>query len=514
MANTNNQKETAEDKALERFTEMMIERVKEIQTDWQKPWISETATVWPKNLSGREYSGMNALMLMMHCEKEGYKLPIFLTFDRIIGLNYGADKQGTKHQLTDKEGNNLPHVSLIKGSKSFPVFITTFTCVHAENREKIRYDEYKQLSDEDRKQYNVYPKLQVYNVFNIDQTNIKEARPELYEKLLSQNRADKPKVQEGERFNFAPLDKMIKDGSWFCPIKEVKGDDAYYSISKDEIIVPLRTSFIDGESFVSNTFHEMTHSLGAESRLNRLKPSSFGSKEYAKEELTAELTAAAISCKYGITKHIKEDSAAYLKSWLGSMKESPDYLKSVLLDVKRSSLMMSQRIDEVRQEIENGANVGLPDYQYGDYALIGEAIAKNKEAIEKGLRESGMYTLRSVTLMETSDHRRMQADIKLTGTHQKATVENLSICTPTMESYQADAIMDTLHQAGLSIFDIPYETMKGALMGNPSALVDIQGTMKRLTIQKQATGEYDIKISAPLTNTKTKKDECVMEGIE
>ena len=47
----------------------------------------------------REYNGMNALLLMMHCEKQGYKLPVFCTFDRVAGLNYTKDKQGVRQQI-------------------------------------------------------------------------------------------------------------------------------------------------------------------------------------------------------------------------------------------------------------------------------------------------------------------------------------------------------------------------------------------------------------------------------
>lgn len=53
---------TAEDRALDRFAEMMIEKISSIQQDWRKPWFTEGTTAWPKNLSGREYNGMNALM--------------------------------------------------------------------------------------------------------------------------------------------------------------------------------------------------------------------------------------------------------------------------------------------------------------------------------------------------------------------------------------------------------------------------------------------------------------------
>lgn len=157
----------AEDRALELFAEMMIEKIETIQNDWKKPWFTEGSMKWPKNLSGREYNGMNALMLMFQIEKKGYTIPVFCTFDRVLGLNYQKDKEGHKKPITDKEGNELPHVSVQKGEKSFPVFITTFTCIDKDTKERIKYDDYKLMSNEEKKNINVYPKLQVYSVFNI-----------------------------------------------------------------------------------------------------------------------------------------------------------------------------------------------------------------------------------------------------------------------------------------------------------------------------------------------------------
>ena len=325
---------SAEDRALEKFAEMMIEKISTLQSDWKKPWFTEGALTWPKNLSGREYNGMNAMMLMMHCEKEGFKLPVFCTFDRVVGLNYGKDKEGGKVQLTDAEGNELPKVSINKGSKSIPVFITTFTCVDKETKEKIKYDDYKRLSEEEKAKYNVYPKLSVYNVFNVDQV--------------------RPQVAEGEEFSFKPVDHMIEHNEWICPIKPIHGDNAYYSISKKEIVIPEKSQFKDGESFYSNLFHEMAHSTGAEDQLDRLKPTSFGSKEYSTEELKAEMTAALVSQRYGMTKHLKEDSAAYLKGWLESLKEEPTFIKTILTDVKKASQMITQKVDAIQLQLNKG----------------------------------------------------------------------------------------------------------------------------------------------------------------
>ena len=92
--NYNSDGKSSEDRALDRFTDMLIEKIQTLQGDWKKPWFSENSTQWPKNLSGREYNGMNSLLLMMHAEKEGYKLPVWATFDRIAGLNYTQGKEG------------------------------------------------------------------------------------------------------------------------------------------------------------------------------------------------------------------------------------------------------------------------------------------------------------------------------------------------------------------------------------------------------------------------------------
>ena len=98
----------------------------------------------------------------------------------------------------------------------------------------------------------------------------------------------------------------------------------------------------------------MGHSTGAEDQLDRLKPTSFGSKEYSTEELKAEMTAALVSQRYGMTKHLKEDSAAYLKGWLESLKEEPTFIKTILTDVKKASQMITQKVDAIQLQLNKG----------------------------------------------------------------------------------------------------------------------------------------------------------------
>lgn len=328
---------SSEDKALDLFAEMMIEKIESIREDWKKPWFTEGSLQWPRNLSGREYNGMNALMLLIHCEKEGYAIPRFCTFDCVQRLN-----------KPDKDGKELPRVSVLRGEKSFPVMLTTFTCIHKETKEKIKYDDYKKLSENEQKEYNVYPKMQVFRVFNVAQTNLQEARPELWQKL--EKEYVQPKIENGEHFSFAPVDTMIKDNLWICPIKPLYQDSAYYSITRNEIVVPEKRQFESGEAFYGTLFHEMTHSTGAEGVLDRIKPTSFGSEEYAREELVAELGSALVAQRYGMGKHIKEDSCAYLKNWLDKLKESPQFIKTTLLDVKRATSLITQKVDKIAQE--------------------------------------------------------------------------------------------------------------------------------------------------------------------
>lgn len=322
-------------------------------------------------------------LLMLHCEKEGYKIPRFCTFDCVQRMN----KPG-------KDGQELPRVSVLRGEKSFPVMLTTFTCIHKETKEKIKYDDYKNLSEDEKKEYNVYPRMQVFRVFNVQQTNLREARPELWEKLEKEN--GRPEVKAGEQFDFEPVDRMISENLWICPIRPMHQDSAYYSITKNEIVVPEKRQFKDGEAFYGTLFHEMTHSTGAKGVLDRLEPTAFGSKEYAREELVAELGSALVSQRYGMTKHIKEDCCAYLKSWLDSLKESPQFIKTTLMDVKKASSIITQKVDRIAKGLDED----------------------NTERIANGTSPKGKTFYASVAYLQTTDDRSQLDELREKGDYE------------------------------------------------------------------------------------------------
>lgn len=331
-------KQTAEDKALDLFADLMIQKIETISKDWSKPWFNEGSLMTPKSIYGREYNGMNSLMLTMHCESSGYELPIFATFNKIVSLNFNSE---TKEYLKD-----LPHVGVNKGEKSFPIILKELVAKHKVTRKNIRLDEYKRLSEEEKADYDIRWFANVYNVFNIAQTNIAQARPELYAKCVAYCQA--PKHEETDTsFQWPALDSILTDNKWVCPILPMKGDNAYYSPSKDHVVIPRKQQFTSGEAFYGTMLHEMAHSTGHKDRLNRLKATHFGSPEYAKEELVAELTAAVVCQRYGIGKSLNEQTAAYLKSWLECLQKEPSFIKDVLYAVKPASAMIGKVIDEL-----------------------------------------------------------------------------------------------------------------------------------------------------------------------
>lgn len=101
------------------------------------------------------------------------------------------------------------------------------------------------------------------------------------------------------------------------------------------------------------------------------------------------MSAAVVAHQYGFDKHIKDDSAAYLKSWLGSLKEDPSFLKTTLDDVKRASGFINGKIEEMRldvREIET-ITVDVNDDGIADMA-ISDALADKKQGEnERGQEE-------------------------------------------------------------------------------------------------------------------------------
>lgn len=310
-------KQEFENKVFDKYAEMIIKELEGKVKDWSKPWSFTGSGMMPINVkSGKNYNGVNVMLLLLLTADNQYSAPVYGTFQQFKQLG----------------------VSVKKGEKSFPVFLSC-PSFYDKDGNKITSEQFDAMSREEKQECKKYINSKVFAEFNIDQTDMKESAPGLYKKFT-----EKPEPTKNDNEIYPPLADMIAKDTWYCKISEVYGNDAYYSISKDEIVLPERAQFKDGMAFSATCFHEMAHSTGAEKRLARLKPAKFGSKEYAKEELVAELTAAIVCCKIGYEKNVKEDSTAYIGSWLKTMKEDTEFVKTVLKEVRQAERMLSEKL--------------------------------------------------------------------------------------------------------------------------------------------------------------------------
>lgn len=324
--------------ALERFTAMMIERMRQMkETGWKKGWIGGESGYagLPQNVGGRNYSGSNSFFLQLHTAAMGYQLPVYLTF---------------------KQAHNLK-AHVLKGEKAFPVVYWDMLVKDRDGR-RVSSDEYRAMTKEERQGLEAIPFVKSFPVYNVAQTNLAEMQPERMQKLLDRFKVPELRDTEG-MYAHAALDRMVQTQQWLCPIQADKRvDGAFYSPSQDRIVVPMKAQFNIGSSpeetyrggmeYYSTMLHEMTHSTMTPERLNRETGGRFGDPKYAKEELVAELTAAMISHSMGFDSKVTDNSAAYLDSWIGTLKQEPKFIVSVMADVNKASDLILDHVDKQR----------------------------------------------------------------------------------------------------------------------------------------------------------------------
>lgn len=320
------------EKVLEKFATMIIARMEQMKSgDWKQGWIGRTYGGSPVNIDGRNYNGSNTFWLMLDCSMNSYEYPIYCTLKQVNKLG--------------------GHIN--KGAKSMPVIFWDFTIVDGSGK-KISYDDYKKLGKSESEKCTITPFLKSYNVFNIEQTNLSEKKPEKVKSLQSMFTPSHPTDAKGMYEN-SQIDKMLEEQSWICPIDYTKPSDrAYFSPVADKIVVPMKSQFKvsrkksdiynDGQEYYSTLLHEMIHSTGTTNRLNRNTGKKFGDKLYAKEELVAELGAARIGQELGFDKRILDNNAAYLDGWISSLKSEPKFVLTLMGDVDKASRMILEKI--------------------------------------------------------------------------------------------------------------------------------------------------------------------------
>ena len=331
---------TMAEKAIDRFAQMMVTRLEEMKgQQWEKGWIDGGGRTQglPQNLSGRRYSGHNDFFLQLHTAVNGYDAPVYATYKQI--RDAGA--------------------TVNKGEKAMPVIYWNISHKD-ENGQKVSDEAYDAMTKAEQAKVKTIPIMMGYYVWNLQQTNFAEVKPEQYEKLTGQFKAPHVADTKG-MYESKEFDAIIDKQAWVCKIKAVEGAGASYSEARDEITIPMKAQFKihdtpeevykDGMEYYSSIAHEMAHSTGIEKRLGRDMEGHFGDKKYAKEELVAELTAAMVGNTMGFDKRILDNNAKYVDGWMETLKKEPRFILSVMADVNKASKMILDHVDDQRLEM-------------------------------------------------------------------------------------------------------------------------------------------------------------------
>ena len=255
-------------------TDRIIAELEKSSIPWKRPWSVNTGAY--NRISNKPYSLLNQILL-------------------------GRDGEwATFKQWTDLDGH------IRKGEKSsFVVF--------------WKIQPYEDINADGEKVVKQIPLLRYYNVFHISQVDGVEPK-------------SKPELKEIEPIEAAETIKESYKEREHIRIIETITNGAGYDPVMDYIQVPCRKQYTDANEFYSTLFHEMVHSTGHKTRLDRLTSEDnlhFGSETYSKEELCAELGSAMLLNQIGIeTPQTFKNSAAYVQNWLQVLRNDNKFIVS------------------------------------------------------------------------------------------------------------------------------------------------------------------------------------------
>ena len=322
----------------------IIEQLEKGTAPWQMPWRENRPTSLPYNpLTNKRYKGINTLQLLSEGIEKGYEDPRWMTYKQALSIN----AQVRSHE------------------KSTIVQYWKFT----ELQDKLD-EQGKPVLDEKGKNIKEEvlldkPRVFYANVFNAEQ--IDNLPP-----LPGRENNDKNEWEHIER-----ADKILKNSG--AKIQHDR-NSAYYSISEDVIHLPRKEQFDTNDKYYATAFHELGHWTGAESRLNRDIKNPFGSEEYAKEELRAEITSMILGDELNIG-HDPGQHAAYVKSWIKILQDDPKEILRAASDAEK----MESYIIGFEQMKEQKEEINLEQVKDNQNTIL-ESIKKSSEKALEGYK--------------------------------------------------------------------------------------------------------------------------------
>ena len=269
----------------QQVTDRIIAHLEKGVVPWRKPWGFEQPA--QNHFSGHVYRGVNFLYL----NTIGADTPYF----------------GTIKQINEAGGR------VKKGATAEAVYFNDY--LYYLDKKRITYEHYKSLSEGLKSKVKTVYFLRMYPVFNMSQVEGVDVKPFIVPNY------DLEKIEECEIFLGRITDKpTILEG----------GNKAYYMPSKDHIQMPYFEAFKHINGYYATLFHELAHSTGHGKRLNRdfaTTPAPFGSPDYSKEELVAEIASCMLCNHLQInTPQLEENTAAYIGGWLSRLKDDKNLI--------------------------------------------------------------------------------------------------------------------------------------------------------------------------------------------
>ena len=278
----------------EKAAEKIIEQLKQGVAPWQRGWDKPAAADIPpfNPVTGTRYRGLNSLVLSAEAGERGYGDPRWTTY----------------------RGAKKINAQVSRGEKGVTVEYWKFPSKEQEDR--VREAIAAGREHEDLKIIH-----RLYTVFNAEQI---EGMPSLESDLSNSN-----EWEASER-----AERLLKASG--ANIQHRGGNRAFYRRSEDLIVLPKQDQFHSPEAYYSTALHELGHWTGHKSRLDReeLMQGGFGSPEYAKEELRAEMTSVTVNGMLGLP-HDPDSHASYVGSWIKTLQDNPNELRYAARDAGR-----------------------------------------------------------------------------------------------------------------------------------------------------------------------------------
>ncbi len=284
------------------MVDVVLSYMEQNPTEWQSGWQKFGCPI--NAVSSKQYRGINLLYLTVVSMARKYTDNRWVTFNQAKQL--GA--------------------SVKKGEKSVPVL---YYSIYDENTKKD-FDPatVAEMTEEDRIEYErkyVRAYTKFYQVFNAEQ-------------CVNMPKREVKAMDEIERQRQNELVERIIANS-AAPVFYDGGDSAYYSVATDDIHLPLIEQFNTMQDYYATALHEIAHSTGHSSRLNRDMSGDFGGEKYALEELRAELSSMFLQMENGLILdgHHYQNHGAYLASWLKAAKDNKTAFTSAVKDAMKIS---------------------------------------------------------------------------------------------------------------------------------------------------------------------------------